>query len=64
MIVAVPNPAPSDDIEEAIQEALRSAAAEEVSGAQVTPYVLAMVKELTGTGQVLRAPQDTYPVLA
>lgn len=48
MIVAVPNPAPSQDIEEMIQEALRSAEAKQVTGAQVTPYVLAMVKELTG----------------
>ena len=48
MIVAVPNPAPSADIEGAIQEALLCAAKDDVKGAQVTPYVLAMVKELTG----------------
>lgn len=48
MIVAVPNPSPSDDIEEAIQESLASAAANNVTGAKVTPYVLAMVKDLTG----------------
>ena len=48
MIVAVPNPAPSADIEGAIQEALLCAAKDDAKGAQVTPYVLAMVKELTG----------------
>jgi pseudouridine-5'-phosphate glycosidase len=48
MIVAVPNPSPSDDIEEAIQKSLASAAADNVTGSKVTPYVLAMVKELTG----------------
>jgi pseudouridine-5'-phosphate glycosidase len=48
MLVAVPNPSPSADIEAAIQEALKRAAADSILGAKITPYVLAMVKELTG----------------
>ncbi|MFN9906020.1 MAG: pseudouridine-5'-phosphate glycosidase, partial [bacterium] len=48
MLVAVPNPTPSDDIEFAIQEALRSAETDRILGAKVTPYILARVKELTG----------------
>lgn len=49
MLVAVPNPSPADTaaIEEAINTALRDAANDHVTGAAVTPYVLARVEQLT-----------------
>lgn len=56
MLVAVPNPAPTtskgslDDRSMArmIEEAVREAAAKEISGAAITPYLLSKVAELTG----------------
>jgi pseudouridylate synthase / pseudouridine kinase len=49
MLVAVPNPDPADTaaIEEAIQTALRDADKDGITGAAVTPYVLARVEKLT-----------------
>lgn len=54
MLVAVPNPQPSPDIEAAIQEALQQAKAEGVEGSKITPYVLSKLEKLT-EGKSLQA---------
>ena len=53
MVVAVPNPNPSGDIEEAIQVALRDATTDGIVGAKITPYVLSKVTDMTGITSVV-----------
>lgn len=56
MVLAVPNPAPasSERVQRAILEALQTAEARGITGAKLTPFLLAAVNELTG-GESLKA---------
>jgi len=50
LLLAVPNPAPADSVqvEAAIHESVSAADAEGLCGAEITPFILKRVAELTG----------------